>query len=277
MSKQTLNEASGSKPGGFLQSQFATFAIPLIIGVCILIYIFVLGSPSNFEGNDPNNHPLQGNYLGLVYKGGFIVPILLSLFVMVITFSIERFITVSKASGKGDADKFLAKIRSLLLSGNINDAIAECDKQKGSLGSVVKSGLKKYNDMLNEPGLNKEQKLLAIEKDLEETTQLEMPALEKNLVIIATIATIATLFALLGTVLGMIKAFAALAHAGAPDSVALANGISEALINTALGIATSAFAIIFYNYFTTKIDKLTYSIDEAGFSIVRTYSSTQKN
>jgi biopolymer transport protein ExbB len=78
---------------------------------------------------------------------------------------------------------------------------------------------------------------------------------------------------LLGTVIGMIKAFSALANAGAPDSVALASGISEALINTALGIGTSALAIIFYNFFTTKIDKLTYSIDEAGFTIVNTYAS----
>jgi biopolymer transport protein ExbB len=78
---------------------------------------------------------------------------------------------------------------------------------------------------------------------------------------------------LLGTVLGMIRAFAALANAGAPDSVALAAGISEALVNTAIGIGTAAIAIIAYNFFTTKIDKLTYAIDEAGFSIVQTYSA----
>jgi biopolymer transport protein ExbB len=78
---------------------------------------------------------------------------------------------------------------------------------------------------------------------------------------------------LLGTVIGMIKAFSALATAGAPDAVQLANGISEALINTALGIGTSALAIIFYNYFTTKIDKLTYSIDEAGVAIVQNFAA----
>jgi biopolymer transport protein ExbB len=71
----------------------------------------------------------------------------------------------------------------------------------------------------------------------------------------------------------MIKAFAALATAGSPDAVALANGISEALINTALGISTSAIAIIMYNYFTTKIDGLTYSIDEIGFSLAQTFAS----
>ena len=71
----------------------------------------------------------------------------------------------------------------------------------------------------------------------------------------------------------MIRSFAALANAGAPDSTALATGISEALINTALGIGTSALAIIAYNFFTGRIDSMTYRIDEAGFSLAQTYAS----
>jgi biopolymer transport protein ExbB len=121
--------------------------------------------------------------------------------------------------------------------------------------------------------MNKDQKIVAIKQEFEEATSLEMPILEQNLVILATIAPLATLMGLLGTVLGMIKAFAALATAGAPDAVALATGISEALINTAFGIGSSALAIIFYSYFTTKIDKMTYSIDEAGVAIVQNFAS----
>ncbi len=121
--------------------------------------------------------------------------------------------------------------------------------------------------------MDKDQKVSAIQKEVEEATSLELPMLEKNLVILATISSVATLMGLLGTVIGMIKAFAALATAGSPDAVALANGISEALINTALGIGTSAIAIIMYNYFTTKIDGLTYSIDEIGFSLAQTFAS----
>lgn len=271
-----INMEHSLKKTSAFQSLFAALVIPIVLVACVLIYIFVLGNPANFEGGNSANHPLPGNYLGIVYKGGFIVPILMSLLVLVVTFSIERFITVSKAAGKISSDSFLLKIRGLLLSNNLNEAVAECDKQKGSLGNVVKAGLKKYAEMLKEKDLTKDQKVLAIQKDIEEATELELPALERNLVIIATISSISTLFGLLGTVLGMIKAFAALAQAGAPDSIALANGISEALINTALGITASALAIIMYNYFTTKIDRLTYSIDEAGFSIIQTYSSTQK-
>jgi biopolymer transport protein ExbB len=84
------------------------------------------------------------------------------------------------------------------------------------------------------------------------------------------------LIALLGTVIGMIRAFAALATAGSPDSVALANGISEALINTALGIGNSAIATIMYSVFTSKIDAITYAIDEAGYSIVQTFAAKHR-
>jgi len=262
-----------------LKTKFAAFAIPVLVIVGILIYKFVMGNPNNFEGGDPANHPVAegaGHVLGLIYKGGFIVPILLSLVLMSITFSIERFLTITKASGKTAVEGFVRKIKSLLNQGNIDAAIAECDTQKGSVANVIKSSLHKYKEMEAEGSLDKDQKILAIQKEIEESTSLELPMLEKNLVIIATMASVSTLVALLGTVLGMIKAFSALASAGSPDSVALANGISEALINTALGIGNSAIAIIMYNVFTSKIDAITYTIDEAGFSIIQTFGAKHK-
>ena len=263
-------ESSGS-------SIFASLSIVLCILVGVLLWKFVMGDPSNFEGGDPENgHPLPGNYFGMVYKGGYVVPVLMGLFLMVIVFSFERFFVISKATGKGNIDVFVKKNQSFIGVGNIDSAIAECDKQEGSVANVIKSGLKKYKEMEGETKMDTEQKCLAIQKDIEEATALEMPMLEQNLTVIATLVSIGTLMGLLGTVTGMIKAFAALSTAGSPDQAALANGISEALINTATGIATSALAIIMYNLFTSKIDKLTYAIDEAGFSIVQTYASTHK-
>ncbi len=256
-----------------LKNYFAGAAIIVLFIIAVLIYMFVLGNPANFEGNDPANHPVKGNYLGVVYKGGPIVPILMTCFLMVITFSIERFMTLGKATGTGSIDAFVRKIKSLLDQNNVQAAIAECDKQKGSVGNVVRSVLGKYKEMEGEGALQKEQKLLAIQKELEDSTALELPMLEKNLTIVATLASVATLIGLLGTVLGMIRAFSALANAGAPDTAALSTGISEALINTALGIGTSALAIIAYNFFTSKIDSLTYSIDEVGFSIMQNFGS----
>ena len=124
--------------------------------------------------------------------------------------------------------------------------------------------------------LTKDQKILSIQKELEEATALELPTLEQNLPVIATMTTLGTLMGLLGTVIGMIKSFAALANAGSPDSVALSAGISEALVNTAFGIATGALALISYNYFTSKIDTITYCIDEVGFSLVQSYAANHK-
>ena len=263
-------ESSGS-------SIFASLSIVMCILVGTLLWKFVMGDPSNFEGGDAETgHPLPGNYFGMVYKGGYIVPVLMGLFLMVIVFSFERYFVINKATGKGNVDSFVKKIQAFIGSGNVDAAIAECDKQEGSVANVIKSGLKKYKEMETEAKMDTEQKCLAIQKDIEEATALEMPMLEQNLTVIATLVSIGTLMGLLGTVTGMIKAFAALSTAGSPDQAALANGISEALINTATGIATSALAIVMYNVFTSKIDKLTYAIDEAGFSIVQTYASTHK-
>lgn len=274
-----MNKVQTQKQESKFKSLFASFAIPVLIAVGICIYIFVMGSPSNFEGGDPKNHPVQegvGHILGLIYKGGFIVPILLSLVLMSITFSIERFLTLAKASGKGSAESFVHKVKAQLAAGNIEAALKECDAQQGSVANVVKSALLKYREMETASGMDKDQKVLAIQKEIEESVSLELPMLEKNLVIIATMASVSTLVALLGTVIGMIKAFSALASAGSPDSVALANGISEALINTALGIGNSALATIMYNVFTTKIDKITYTIDEAGFTITQQFAASHK-
>lgn len=213
--------------------------------------------------------------MGMVYTGGLVVPILISCFLMVWVFFVERLLTLGKAKGNGNVSQFVRKIKSLLSSRDINTAMAECDKQKGSVANVIKAGLVKYQEMEKDNELDKEKKILAIQKDIEEATQLEMPMMERNLVVISTLASVATLLGLLGTVLGMIRSFAALAESGGGNAEALALGISEALINTALGIGTSALAIIFYNFFTNKIDTLTHGIDEAGFSIVQTFASSK--
>jgi len=273
---------------------FATLVIPICILIGITLFIFVLGKPTNFnipedvakansaislafyDGDTHTYLPHPGNYGGMAYKGGFIVPILMGMLLMVFVFSIERLIVIGKATGKGSLDAFVKKIQSLLGSGNLSAAAAECDKQEGSVANVIKSGLKKYGEMETETNMDTDQKCLAIQKDIEEATSLEMPMLEQNLTIIATLVSVGTLMGLLGTVTGMIKAFGGLANSGAPDQAALATGISEALINTATGIGTSTLAIIMYNILTSKIDKLTYAIDEAGFSIIQTYASTHK-
>lgn len=258
--------ATAKKSGGF---NFSILVIPISFVVSVLFYKFICGDASRFLAN---GDPKPGDYLALIYKGGFIVPLLFTLLLTTFAFTIERFLTLNKAAGTGNTEAFLQKIKTALTNNDINGAIDACTKQKGSVANVVQAGLHKYSEMSNNKELTTEQKVLNISKDIEEATALEMPSLQQNLPILATIASVATLVALLGTVLGMIRAFAALATSGTPDPSALSAGIAEALINTAIGIGTSAVAIIFYNIFTSKIDSLTYAIDEIGFSISQTFA-----
>jgi len=259
--------------GGSLGAWLPFLIIILLYVVSFVIWKFVFGANHNFIDNDNNKDPLPGNYMGTIYKGGFVVPMLLTTFFTVIVFVFERFITLGKAQGNGNIDTFVRGIKVFLDKGDIGGAVAACDRQKGAVANVVRAGLHKYAEMEKITGMEKDEKVIAIQKEIEEATTLELPMLEKNLSILATVASVATLLGLFGTVLGMIRSFAALANAGAPDSTALATGISEALINTALGIGTSALAIIAYNFFTSRIDSMTYRIDEAGFSLAQTYAS----
>jgi biopolymer transport protein ExbB len=212
-----------------------------------------------------------------MYDGGIIVPLLLATFLTVCTFVIERLLTISKATGTGNIAEFIRKVQYHLANKNVDQAISECDRQRGSVGNVMKAGLRKYKEMISNTELDTEQKVMAIQKEVEEATALELPMLEKNLVFLSTIASVATLLGLLGTVLGMITSFAALgAEGGGAAAAELSRGISEALYNTALGIGTSAIAIIMYNIFTTKIDSITYGIDESGFTLTQSFASLYK-
>lgn len=253
----------------------ASIAIVIALVAGVLIYKFVFGNPANFVDGDNTGEALEGNLLGIVYKGGFIVPLLVAVNLIIITFSVERFVTLSIAKGKGNVDMFVTKIKGLLASKEIDNAITECDKQKGSLANVVRAGLVKYEHIANDNSMDKEQKLETLKKELEEATALELPMMSKNLVVLSTCASIGTLIGLIGTVMGMIRSFAAMSK-GSPDTGALATGISEALINTFFGIAGSTIAIIMYNFFSTKIDSMTYSIDEASFTIVQDFSASHK-
>lgn len=227
------------------------------------------------QGEEPpkctENEPAKDNLYGLIYKGGFVIPIGMTLLFTLIVFTIERGFTIFGATGKGNVDVFVKKVRGLLAKGDIDGAALACDKQKGSVGNVIKAGLRKYKEMVENPNMEKDQKKTAIQAEIEEATMLELPMLERNLPVIATIASLGTLVGLIGTVLGMIRAFSALGEGGAPNAAELSVGISEALINTALGISTSAFSIAIYNFFTTRIDGMTYAMDEAGYSIVQTF------
>jgi biopolymer transport protein ExbB len=247
----------------------------VILGCAVVAFCFfflVCGQPSLFVDGNPKGHPLNGNLFGTLYKGGFIIPLVLTLLFTVITLSVERFFALRKSRGKNDLVKFVENVKKKLEVNDMEGARQLCDAQQGAVANILKSGLLRYEDVEKIQGMNNDEKSAIIQKEIEEATALELPSMEQNLPIIATISTLGTLFGLLGTVMGMIKSFAALANEGAPDSLALSTGISEALMNTACGIGTGALAIITYNVFAQQVQSITNAVDEVGFAVGQTYT-----
>lgn len=258
------------------QSTFVTVLVVGAMAASIVIYMFVLGNTANFA--DGANREKPSNLMGQVYTGGVIVPVLITLSIMVVTFVVERFLSLRKAQGRGSLTTFLKNVHRNLASGDITAAVQVCDQQRGSLANIIKAGLERYESYSKEAkGGEGEKRMQEVQRAIEEATALEMPILEKNLIAMSTIASIATMFGLLGTVIGMIRSFRALAVAGgAPDAIGLSIGISEALINTALGLVAAIVGIVAYNFFINKVDNFTYMIDEASYDVVQTLTTKTK-
>jgi len=248
------------------QSVFITVVLVAAFIVSLVIFMFVFGNPANFKAGDTHGTPI--NVFGQIYKGGPVVVALMTISIMVITFIIERLLSLGKARGRGPIESFVKKAQALVAEGDIDGAIAECNKQKGSLANVLRLALDKWNLVKNDP-IDSEKKLSEVQRAIEEAMMLEVPLLERNLVALSTIASISVLVGLFGTVLGMIRSFQALATAGTPNATELSTGISEALINTAFGIFGAIVAIIGYNYFSTRVSNFTYMIDEATYNIIQ--------
>jgi len=202
-----------------------------------------------------------------VKDGGPLVIALITLAILIVALIVERMLSLKKAQGREAMATYLRKVQQAIHNGDVDGAIQLSDKQRGSLAAVIASGLRRYKELENIP--DRKAAMDEVKQAIEEATLLEVPVLERNLVAMSTIASIGTMVGLLGTTIGMIRAFAALAtQGGAPDPAELSLAISEALINTAGGIAVGIAGIVAYNFFTTKVDGFTYMIDEASQSIV---------
>ena len=253
MATTTKAAAPAKKNSGFggIKAAWIILVICAILGYGV--WYFVMGNPDNFVGGDRSGHP--ANLLGTVYKGGFVVGLILTLLFTVICLGIERFFAIRTAAGKINLAKFTAQVKDLIKAQKFAEADALCDKMQGSVANVVKASIKMYQTVEGDDTLKKAAKIAKIQQAHEEATQLEMPTLQMNLPMVATIVSLGTLTALFGTVLGM------------------SAGISEALVNTASGILTSWVATVVYNFFSNKIDKLTFALDEIGYTIAATYDS----
>lgn len=269
----TQAKANPKKSSGFQGVKNAFFIILVCFVLAVLFFKYILGAPEHFVNGDPTQPVKDGNLMGTVYKGGVVVPVIITLLFSVIALSIERFFALRTAFGKSSLGKFVVSVKKAITAGDMAKVQELCDKQQGSVANVVGASIAAYKEMEATTNLKRAAKVSKIQQAHEEATQLEMPTLQMNMPIIATIVTLGTLTALFGTVVGMIRSFAALASGGGGDSLQLSEGISEALVNTASGILTSWVAVVSYNYYSNKIDKLTYALDEVGYTIAKTYEA----
>ena len=204
-------------------------------------------------------------------EGGPLVALLIALLVMLIAFVLERVFTLRKARGIASVQSFFKKVVEYLKQDNYDGAIAACDKQRGSCANVLRAGIERYKQIKGDSAMNTEKRLAETQRAIEEANALEVPLLERNLIALSTIASIATMVGLLGTTIGMIRAFNATGHAagGVIDATQLAVGISEALVNTAGGLVNAIVGIVCYNFFVNKVDAFNYTVDEAAYEVVQ--------
>jgi biopolymer transport protein ExbB len=198
--------------------------------------------------------------------GGPLVIVLIFMVVLLITYVIERGFTISRARGAKAIPAFMTEFRDLVRAGNHTGAIAACNAQKGSTANVLRAGLEKYL-ALESTDMPHDKKTAEIQRAIEEANMLETPLLERNLIMLTTIASIGTMIGLLGTTLGMIRSFQAMAHAGAPDASELARGISEALVNTAGGLVNGIGGIVANNFYMNKVSQFQFATDEAVYEM----------
>ena len=213
-----------------------------------------------------------------IYQGGPLVVILIMMFFMLLFFVGERYLSLYRvAKGQSSVQIFFKKVVTMLQGDDYNGALAACDKQRGTTANVLRAGIERYREVKDNGSYTAEKKIQLTQAAIEEANALEGPLLERNLIALSTIASIATMVGLLGTTIGMIRAFAATGNVegGIIDATQLAVGISEALINTAGGLLSGIVGIFFYNFFVNKVDAFNYTTDEATFEVMQILKDKQ--
>jgi len=223
-----------------------------------------IGGAVRMEENIYNTE--NANVLGtggaVVARGGGLVDMLFFLLLLTLFFIVERAATYAVAKGKMNHVRLLGMIRERVKEDDYDGAVDACRQQKGVVGQILAAGIEKYKMVKGR--YDAATTRAEVQQSISETNAMESALLERNLIFIATIASIGTMTGLLGTVVGMIRAFAALAAKGRPDPNKLATGISEALINTAGGLTVAIISIVAYNYYLNRIDKFNFTFEESS-------------
>ena len=200
----------------------------------------------------------------LIQKGGPMMYLIMLSSVLAFGVVIERVYHLSRA--RIDADKFMDDIMNVLKRNKIIEAIELCNVTPGPIAHIVKAGILKHDRSKHE-----------IKEAIEEAGQLEVPRLEKHLPVLATVAHIAPLLGLLGTVTGMIKSFQVIQQKASSmipvNPGDLAGGIWEALLATLAGLSVAIPTYVAYNYLVSQVDNLVYDMERSATDLTNLLSS----
>ncbi|UCG53708.1 MAG: MotA/TolQ/ExbB proton channel family protein [Candidatus Latescibacterota bacterium] len=188
-------------------------------------------------------------------KGGLFMHFLLLASVIGLVFIIERLWTLSRA--RTNVRALMGRVVRSLREKGVQGALEECENTRGPIAAILHSGLMRANHGPD-----------AVAKAIETSGTIEMSFLERGLVAIATVGNVAPLLGFLGTVSGMISAFAAIAAAEQVSAKLVAKGIQEALITTASGLIIAIPMNVMHNFFVSQIDRFITEMEEASAELI---------
>jgi biopolymer transport protein ExbB len=200
----------------------------------------------------------------LIAKGGIVLWVIMVLSVVGAAIIIERILYFRRISV--DEDKLFQRIKASVEKGHFDEAMSICDNNLSPLSALIKVGIE-----------HREYPELAQKEVLKDAANQEVPKLERNVSALGTIAHIAPLLGLLGTVTGTMQAFGVLGRFGAvADPSILAKGVSEALVTTVAGIVVAVPAVIFYNYLVTKVNLILIKMENQVTALILMINSGKR-
>jgi len=186
--------------------------------------------------------------------GNFMWPILISL-IFGLAFVLERFYSLMMSSI--NTKKFFVEITKTIDDGGIESAVTLCEQTRGPVAEIFHAGLSRMHRGIGE-----------VEKAIQNSGSVEMSFLEKNMIWLNAVITIAPMLGFTGTVVGMISAFDAIKEANEISPAVVAGGISQALLTTAFGLVVAMIIQIFQNFFVSRIDRLVLDMEEYSMQLI---------
>jgi biopolymer transport protein ExbB len=203
--------------------------------------------------------------LELLMQGTIFLWVIFFCSIVSVGVALERWQAMRRA--EGDSDALLGELQQAIEGGDLEEAIGLCEQGEGPVAETLGVGLRKLR-FLTRIGKGGDDLETGVVQAMEEHGGHVVDTLERNLTVLATVASLAPILGMLGTVVGMIMAFGSIHKAGALSGEAVAGGIAEALLCTAGGLIVAAISTVAFNYFTTRVNRFVLQVQAAGTELV---------